>query len=332
MGPASGSDWWALTYLSARGCQRDSSGKDVRLLSYGATARTAKRRTSRAEPSLMQSAWFRHHNGSSIDGLFFLGAGTHPGAGVPEFSARFACSTVPFPIPGSVAVYKTCVALRGGPLVACQQVPPNRRRAIVELGTRARIDALINEGCEIFDRFDLETRQRAFHPFVAADYSQIFEALLAIRGSVQSVRDAARPTFLELGSATGVITIIADLLGFEAAGIELDPSLVVIARQLAERYESRARFVAGSFLPAGYRWKSATGDGRLGTIGSGPSAYLELGHALSDFDVVYGYPWDGEAPILLDLMQKYGHPKAKLLMMDPVAGPKLANVGHARSA
>jgi phytoene desaturase len=35
------------------------------------------------EPVLTQSAWFRHHNRSPVGGLFFVGAGTHPGGGVP---------------------------------------------------------------------------------------------------------------------------------------------------------------------------------------------------------------------------------------------------------
>jgi phytoene desaturase len=36
------------------------------------------------EPRLTQSAWFRFHNASEdVDGLYFVGAGTHPGAGVP---------------------------------------------------------------------------------------------------------------------------------------------------------------------------------------------------------------------------------------------------------
>jgi phytoene desaturase len=35
-------------------------------------------------PTLMQSAWFRPHNGDEgIPGLYLVGAGTHPGAGVP---------------------------------------------------------------------------------------------------------------------------------------------------------------------------------------------------------------------------------------------------------
>jgi len=36
------------------------------------------------EPVLTQSAWFRPHNESEdVRNLFFVGAGTHPGAGVP---------------------------------------------------------------------------------------------------------------------------------------------------------------------------------------------------------------------------------------------------------
>jgi phytoene desaturase len=36
------------------------------------------------EPKLLQSAWFRPHNRSEdVDGLYFVGAGTHPGPGLP---------------------------------------------------------------------------------------------------------------------------------------------------------------------------------------------------------------------------------------------------------
>jgi len=36
------------------------------------------------EPRLTQTAWFRPHNRSEeVDGLYLVGAGTHPGAGVP---------------------------------------------------------------------------------------------------------------------------------------------------------------------------------------------------------------------------------------------------------
>jgi len=37
------------------------------------------------KPTLFQSAWLRPHNRSEeFDNLYFVGAGTHPGAGVPS--------------------------------------------------------------------------------------------------------------------------------------------------------------------------------------------------------------------------------------------------------
>jgi phytoene desaturase len=50
------------------------------------------------EPVLTQSAWFRPHNRSEdIDRLYLVGAGTHPGAGLPGVlsSARVLDTIVP---------------------------------------------------------------------------------------------------------------------------------------------------------------------------------------------------------------------------------------------
>jgi hypothetical protein len=175
---------------------------------------------------------------------------------------------------------------------------------------RERLHALAEEGREFFHRFDLEVRQKGFHPFVPADYDGVLRTLASLR--------APGLRFLEWGSATGVITIMADLLGYEAYGIELDPHLVRTARQMAEKYGSGARFAAGSFLPAGYRYRPRDGgDARLGTIGDGTSAYPELGHPLDDFDLVYGYPWGGEEPMMLDLMRAYGSRDARFLLQGP---------------
>jgi phytoene desaturase len=49
-----------------------------RLLSYKGAAFSL-------EPVLWQSAWLRPHNKSEeVEHLYFVGAGTHPGAGVPR--------------------------------------------------------------------------------------------------------------------------------------------------------------------------------------------------------------------------------------------------------
>jgi SAM-dependent methyltransferase len=171
---------------------------------------------------------------------------------------------------------------------------------------RDRLEELCVEGRALAERFDAEVRRHGFHPFLPADY----------RGVLRRLEELAphRGRFLEAGSATGVIAILADLLGYEAYGIELDPSLVETARRLARRYDSGARFAVGSFLPTGYRWVSATGDARLGTIGVGEPAYAELQLELADFDVVCACPWPGEEELYLDLMARHGAPDARLVM------------------
>ncbi len=183
---------------------------------------------------------------------------------------------------------------------------PLVERPELEDALRARLAALCAEGWSIFERFDTDVRDHEFHPFVAAEYDVVLSSLLAHR--------APRLRFLEWGSASGVITIMADLLGYDAYGIELDASLVATARALAERFDSKARFAAASFLPTGYVFKNGDGDERTGTIGAGESGYLQLGHALDDFDVVFGYPWGGEEPMMHDLMRQYGRSDALLLV------------------
>ena len=185
---------------------------------------------------------------------------------------------------------------------------------------RARLAAVMEEGWEIWERFDLEVRQKDFHPFVPADYERVLEVLVALR------EPGAR--FLEWGSATGVIAIMADLVGFEAYGIELDASLVGVARELARKHGSGARFEAGSFLPAGYRFRPRNGDGRIGTLEYGESAYPALGHPLDDFDVVYGYPWDGEEAIMHDLMRAYGARGARLVLPSGTEGIRVFRDGR----
>jgi hypothetical protein len=178
--------------------------------------------------------------------------------------------------------------------------------ATLDPGLRATLSRLGDEGWDLWVHFDQEIRARRWHSFVPAEYDRVLVALMALR------RPGLR--FLEWGSATGVVTIMADLLGYDAYGIELDERLVAMSVEVAHRYGSGARFATGSFLPEGYAWRPRGGDGRLGTVGEGASGYLRLGRALDDFDLVYAYPWGGEEPLMQDLMRAHGGPSAGLLL------------------
>lgn len=171
---------------------------------------------------------------------------------------------------------------------------------------RVALAQLVEEGRDIWERFDRDVRLHRWHSFVPAEYDRVLVALVALR------QPGLR--FLEWGSATGVIAVMADLLGYEAYGIELDERLVDIAVGTAARYASGARFVVGSFLPEGYVWRPRDGDGRTGTLGVGASGYLRLGRPLDDFDLVFGYPWGGEEALMHDLMRVHGAPDAGFLL------------------
>ena len=70
------------------------------------------------QPTLTQSAWFRPHNRSEdFDNLYFVGAGTHPGAGIP----------------GVLASAKIVDELIGGPAPVGSHRPPPTHYAAPEL-------------------------------------------------------------------------------------------------------------------------------------------------------------------------------------------------------
>lgn len=207
-----------------------------------------------------------------------------------------------------------------GRFVLCGWRVPAKRVQDVNATASARIDAVCEEGRSYWHRFDAEVRQEVWHPFVAADYDRVRDVLV-------SVYEPGR-SFLEWGSATGVVTIMADLIGFDACGIEVDSALVEAARSLASRASSGARFAVGSFIPTGWVWRPDRDDARIGTIGEGPSGYLVLGRAMSDFDIVYAFPWPGEEALMLDLFRCHADEDARLLLHSHTGGTSVYHHGR----
>ena len=195
----------------------------------------------------------------------------------------------------------------------------------VEAVLKERLRRICDDGRAVWGTFEAQIRNHRFHTFVPGDYECVLAALTALW--VKVGMEGRAPRLLELGSATGVIAIMADLVGYEACGIEIDPHLVEVARALAARHEAPVRFATGSYLPDGYEWEDDRGDKRLGTIGVAAPAYAELGHALDYFDVVYAYPWQGEQEIVHDLMARHGAANAWLLLHGGEGGVSLFRGG-----
>ena len=158
-----------------------------------------------------------------------------------------------------------------------------------------RLTQLFRRGSEAWDEYRARCDGR-YSSFIPADYRAAYDALRRLRARAHS--------FLELGSGAGVITILADLLGFEAYGIEIEPELVQIARDLAQASDSNATFEEGSFVPVDFRDSVELLDGDFLTVTEGADAYGELGMEIADYDLVYAYPWPGEEDWIEELVRR----------------------------
>ena len=165
-------------------------------------------------------------------------------------------------------------------------------------------EELLLRGSEIWRDFTAR-RSGSFTRVIPADHRDARVALEEQRSRASS--------FLELGSGTGVITILADLLGFDAYGIEIEPRLVEASKDLAERFGSGATFVEGSFVPLEFRDEIELLDADFLTVSEGNDAYGELGLTIADFDLVYGYPWPGEEDWLAELVHREAGPTTSLM-------------------
>ena len=139
---------------------------------------------------------------------------------------------------------------------------------------------------EVDDLWQRSQVADGFHAYVSADYDAVFRSLVPLRGKAD--------TFLEWGSGLGVVTIMASRLGFEAYGIENEPELVEHSNAFGKRYAPNAQFVCGNFFPREFEWNAADGEIEVRTTLHGVSAYERMGRKLTDFDLVYAYPWPEE--------------------------------------
>lgn len=135
--------------------------------------------------------------------------------------------------------------------------------------------------------------------FVPSDFELVYRGLVG----VQQARLAPGRRFVEWGSGIGVITCLADRAGFDAAGIEIEESLVDLAEALADDHGIAVEFARGSFLPPGAEPRLEMPDdvAWLSTIGA--NGYDELDAEPDEYDLVFAYPWPGEEQVIFDVFE-----------------------------
>lgn len=171
-------------------------------------------------------------------------------------------------------------------------------------GSEQALDHLLRRGTELWRDF-LAGRGSLFHGFIPADHRGAHEVLARERDRAHS--------FLELGSGIGVITILADRLGFDAYGIEIEPELFETSRELNEEVGAGATFALGSFVPEHFRDEVSLLDADFHTPTEGADGYEELGMDLGSFDLVYAYPWPGQEEWMEELVRREAGPHTRFM-------------------
>ena len=171
---------------------------------------------------------------------------------------------------------------------------------------------LVAAGDDVWEEARPGAKRTRNHRFVPCDPHAAYTALRELRSKAT--------TFIELGSGAGIVTILADLLGFEAYGIELEPWLVERSNELAERFGSKAIFAEGTFVPADYQDEIEHLAADVHTPTGGADGFEELGLELVDFDLVYAFPWPGEEDWLFELMRRHARSNAILLTYGATEG------------
>jgi hypothetical protein len=180
------------------------------------------------------------------------------------------------------------------------------------------LERLIREGSDAWQEFLSLARDR-HHLFIPCDHLGAYEALRELRSRAT--------TFVEFGSAAGIVTIIADLLGMEASGIEIEPWLVDRSEEIAEDFGSGAIFAEGTFVPPAYQDEIELLSGDFLTPTDGAYALDELGVELTDFDLIFAYPRPGEEDWLEELVRRHARADALLLTFDACDGFLLTEGG-----
>ena len=89
----------------------------------------------------------------------------------------------------------------------------------------AVLNKLLKAGTRLWNEFQILAGDR-YHLFVPCDQRDAYEELRKLSSRATS--------FLEFGSAAGVVTIMADLLGMEAYGIEIEAELAAAKAAAAD--------------------------------------------------------------------------------------------------
>ncbi len=126
--------------------------------------------------------------------------------------------------------------------------------------------------------------------FVPADGRIAWQLLNSVVSQTQSSQHSV---FCEWGSGTGIVTLLASMIGMSATGIEIDEDLIDLARGISRQFAIPATFIHASIYPK-----------------DNPMELFDY----KDVNVFFAYPWPNEITPMTNLFKQVAAPEAILLM------------------
>ena len=102
---------------------------------------------------------------------------------------------------------------------------------LTDIPLSQRAQALIEAG-------EAKSKQVDTFDFIPSDYGIVYTVLAAMQ----------RGRFCEWGSGLGIVTGLAEMLGYQSMGIELEPSLVDLSRKLLSDFKLQAQIESGDYF------------------------------------------------------------------------------------
>ncbi len=153
-------------------------------------------------------------------------------------------------------------------------------------------------------------KEKPLPQYVECDFEYVSAALVAC--VEQQLIDGK--LFCEWGCGFAVVAGVAGLLDLDAIGIEAEEFLCTEARELLRKENVAAEIWQGNFLPGGARRLAENTDPLVSLTHDIPPAYAKYDMSLSDFAIVFAYPWPGEEHFLKAVFNRYARPNALMLM------------------
>ncbi len=157
-----------------------------------------------------------------------------------------------------------------------------------------------------WDRF----KEKPLPQYVECDFDLVARAIQQC--VLEELNDGR--LFVEWGCGFGVVTGTASLLGLDAVGIEAEEFLCEEARTLFQQAGIEAEVWQGNFLPQRARELAEDEDPLVSLTHTISPAYEMHDMSISDFAVVFAYPWPGEEHFLRHVFARYARRDALLLM------------------